>query len=297
VKIINALTVDVEDYFQVSAFEKIVRRDDWQRWECRVEPNTRRILDLLNARGVKATFFILGWVAERYPGLVREIDSCGHEIASHGYWHRLVYELTPAEFRDDLRRSRDALETAVGKPVTAHRAASFSITGRSLWALDILAEEGFKLDSSIFPVRHDRYGIPDSPTCLHLLQTAGGPLWEFPAAVARFAGVNVPVGGGGYFRLFPLRWTTYCLRRINRRTREPFMFYVHPWELDADQPRVPAASRVSRFRHYVNLAKTHNKLDKLLGDISFGRICDAIGQRAKDNLATTNARRPAGIIS
>jgi polysaccharide deacetylase family protein (PEP-CTERM system associated) len=280
-KILNAFTVDVEDYFQVSAFEKHVRRDDWDRWECRVEANTRRVLELLDRHHVKATFFVLGWIAERYPHLVREIDSCGHEIASHGFWHRLIYDVTPEEFRTNLRRSRDVLETITGKRVKSHRAASFSITRRSLWALDILAEEGFEVDSSIFPIRHDRYGIPGSTPHLHRLQTAAGPLWEFPPSVVQFARMNVPVSGGGYFRLFPLQWTIYCLRRINRRQRQPFMFYVHPWELDALQPRIHAASGLSRFRHYVNLSNNEQKLDGLLRIFSFGRICDVVEQSTR----------------
>ena len=202
--IVNAFTVDVEDYFQVSAFEKHIPRDQWDRWESRVEANTHRMLQLLDRHGVKATFFVLGWLGERYPQLVRDIHSCGHEIGSHGYWHRLIYRQSPAEFRADLRRSRDVLQDAIGQPVTAHRAASFSITKQSLWALEILVEEGFLVDSSIFPVRHDRYGIPGAEPRLHRLTTTAGYLWEFPPSVVRFAGLNVPVGGGGYFRLYPL---------------------------------------------------------------------------------------------
>jgi polysaccharide deacetylase family protein (PEP-CTERM system associated) len=279
-QITNAFTVDVEDYYQVSAFEKHVPRGDWDRWESRVEANTHRILRLLERHGVKATFFVLGWVADRYPRLVREIHGCGHEVGSHGYWHRLIYELSPSEFREDLRRSRLALEGAVGAPITAHRAASFSITQRSLWALEILVEEGFTVDSSIFPIHHDRYGIPRAEPRLHQLSTPSGGLWEFPPSVARMARVNLPVSGGGYFRLFPLFWTYYCLRRINRRERQPFMFYVHPWEVDPQQPRVPTRSRVSRFRHYVGLAKNEGKLERLLAGFRFGRLSDVVAARA-----------------
>jgi polysaccharide deacetylase family protein (PEP-CTERM system associated) len=278
--ILNAFTVDVEDYFQVSAFEKHIPRDQWAGWESRVEANTHRVLQLLDRHGVKATFFVLGWVGERYPQLVQDIHACGHEIGSHGYWHRLIYEETPEEFRADLRRSRDVLQEAVGQPVTAHRAASFSITKQSLWALDILVEEGFLVDSSVFPIRHDRYGIPDADPRPHRLSTSAGPLWEFPLSVVRFAGFNVPVSGGGYFRLYPLAWTVYCLRRLNQAQRQPFVFYTHPWELDPEQPRIRAASWVSRFRHYVNLSKTETRLDALLGRFRFGRLCDVLDGQA-----------------
>ncbi len=277
---LNVFTVDVEDYFQVSAFEKHVRRDQWGQWESRVVSNTHRILQLLDRHHVRATFFVLGWVAQRHPRLVREIHACGHEIGSHGYWHRLVYQQTPEEFRTDLRRSRDALQETLGRPVTAYRAASFSITRQSLWALEILVEEGFLADSSVFPIRHDRYGIPDAEPGPHRLKTPAGSLWEFPPSVARFAGINLPVGGGGYFRLSPLPWTLFCLRRINRIRRQPFMFYVHPWELDPEQPRIRAASRTSRFRHCVHLSQNERKLDRLLATFRFGRLCDVIAQAA-----------------
>ncbi|MCG2684018.1 MAG: DUF3473 domain-containing protein [Planctomycetales bacterium] len=292
--ILNAFTVDVEDYFQVSAFEKHIPRDQWDRWESRVSANTHRVLELLDRHCVRATFFVLGWNAERHPELVREIHACGHEIGSHGYWHRLIYQQTPAEFRADLRRSRDVLQEAIGRPVTAHRAASFSITRQSLWALEILVEEGFLLDSSVFPIRHDRYGIPNAQPGPHRLETPAGPIWEFPPSVARLAGMNLPVGGGGYFRLFPLPWTIYCLRRINRAQRRPVTFYVHPWELDPEQPRIPASSRLSRFRHYVNLSKNHRKLDGLLRRFRFGRLCDVIGrQTARDDSASVNSAETA----
>lgn len=290
--ILNVFTVDVEDYFQVSAFEKHVDRARWGEWESRVAANTRRVLDTLERHQVRATFFILGWTAERQPELVREIHARGHEIGSHGYWHRLIYGQSPAEFRADLRRSRDVLQDAIGCRVTAHRAASFSITRQSLWALEILVEEGFLADSSVFPVRHDRYGIPDAQPGPHRLETPAGSIWEFPPSVVRFAGMNLPVGGGGYFRLFPLPWTVYWLRRINRRQRRPLMFYVHPWEFDPGQPRIHA-SRLSRFRHYVNLSKNQRKLDALLRRFRFGRLCDVIdppaGQGGSDSLNPTEA--------
>ena len=274
--VLNAFTVDVEDYFQVSAFERHIGRGQWDQWESRVAPNTQRMLALLDRHGVKATFFILGWVAERYPGLVRDIQACGHEIGSHGHWHRLIYEQTPAEFRDDLRRSLAVLQDTTGQAVRAYRAPSFSITSRSLWALPILVEEGIVLDSSVFPIRHDRYGIPGAQRRPHRLTTPAGPLWELPPSVVSFAGMNVPVCGGGYFRLFPLAWSLYCLRRINCREQQPFVFYVHPWELDPEQPRIRAASRLTRFRHYVNLSANERKLDVLLRTFQFGRLSETL---------------------
>jgi polysaccharide deacetylase family protein (PEP-CTERM system associated) len=277
--IINALTVDVEDYFQVSAFEKIICRKDWDRYDCRVVENTRRILELLGRHDVRATFFVLGWIAQRFPQLICEIHAAGHEIGSHGHWHRLIYQETPEEFREDLRRSRGILEDIIGESVIAYRAASFSITAQSLWALDILVEEGFQVDSSVYPVHHDRYGMPGAEPRLHRLETPAGSLWEFPPSVARLAGMNIPVGGGGYFRLYPLSWTVFCLKRINRIERQPFMFYFHPWEIDPKQPRIRTASRVSRFRHYVNLGINERKLDKLLKVFRFGRIRDVIDLR------------------
>jgi polysaccharide deacetylase family protein (PEP-CTERM system associated) len=275
--ILNAFTVDVEDYFQVSAFENVVCRSQWDQWESRVVGNTRRMLALLDRHQVPATFFVLGWVAHRYPQLVREIQAAGHELGAHGYWHHLIYQQSPEEFRDDLRLSRKVIEEAAGQRITAYRAPSFSITRQSLWALEILAEEGFQIDSSIFPVRHDRYGIPGAKAEVHKIDTARGPLWEFPATVASIGGLRFPVGGGGYFRLYPLAWTLHCLARINRVRCQPFMFYIHPWELDPDQPRIRSGSRLSRFRHYVNLAGNERKLDRLLPAFRFGRLGDSIG--------------------
>ena len=272
----NALTVDVEDYYQVSGFESGIQRDDWPSFPSRVVENTLRILDLLRNRDIKGTFFVVGWIADRHPELVREIDRAGHEIGSHSYWHRLVYDLTPEEFREDLRRSRDILEDIVGKPVTAFRAPSFSIVQRSLWALEILADEGFTVDSSVFPIHHDRCGIPDAPRQPYVCDTAAGPLWEFPASVARLGRVNLPVSGGGYFRLLPYSVSSRLLRRINMRQKQPFVFYVHPWELDPRQPRLKVSSRAMRFRHYVNLATTEAKFMRLLSQFSFGRLDEVL---------------------
>ena len=271
----NVLTVDVEDYYHVSAFESHIQRDHWGRCESRVVSNTHRLLELFATHNVQATFFVLGWVAEHFPELVRSIQACGHEIASHSYWHRLIYEQTPNAFRADLRRSKDVLEDLIGQPVVAHRAPSFSIVRRSWWALEILVEEGFSIDSSIFPIHHDRYGVPDAPTELHQLETAVGTIWEFPPSVVRMARMNVPMSGGGYFRLYPFRWTSHCLRRLNAMGR-PFMFYIHPWEVDPCQPRMAVGSRIARWRHYLNLSRTELKLRRLLETFRFGRLCDAV---------------------
>lgn len=272
---LNAFTVDVEDYYQVSAFERHIPRHRWNHYESRVVANTRRVLRVLERHQVRATFFVLGWIARCHPDLVREIHRAGHDVGSHSYWHRLVYEQTPDEFRDDLRSSRDVLEDIIGESVTAYRAPSFSITRRSLWALDILVEEGFQLDSSIVPVHHDRYGIPGAQAGLHRLAAGGRHLWEFPPAAVSLAGVTLPVGGGGYFRLYPFAWTRFCISQLHR-ARRPYVFYIHPWELDPAQPRLGVGSRVSRFRHHVNLASNESKLEALLSTFRFGPLADLL---------------------
>lgn len=271
---VSAFSIDVEDYFQVSAFAGQVRPEQWGSYESRVVANTRRLLDLLEATGIRATFYILGWVARHYPQLVRDIQRAGHEIGCHSYWHRLIYEMTPEEFRADLRLGLDVLEEITGEPVRLYRAPSFSVVRSSLWALDILAEEGIGVDSSIFPIRHDRYGLPDAPARPHVRTTSGGDLWEFPPSVFRFGRLNVPVAGGGYFRLFPYAITQQCLHRVTR-LGEPAMFYIHPWEVDPDQPRL-AGSRLSRFRHYVNLRHTERKLRSLVGRFRFGTVSESL---------------------
>jgi len=271
----NALTVDVEDYFQVSAFAKSIDRRDWDKHPLRVENNTRRLLDLFDEHQVKATFFVLGWVADRSKDLVKEIAARGHEVASHGYSHQLVYNQTPDVFREETLRSKHLLEDLVQMPVRGYRAASYSITERSLWALDILAEAGFEYDSSIFPVRHDRYGIPGAPDSPHRLETPKGhPLVEFPLSTAKLLKYRLPVAGGGYFRLYPYALTRTGLRQINRR-QQPFIFYLHPWEIDPDQPRI-AASWFSRFRHYNNLEKCESRLRRLMNDFQFGTAWDVL---------------------
>jgi polysaccharide deacetylase family protein (PEP-CTERM system associated) len=277
--IVNLFSVDVEDYFQVSAFEHYVQRKDWDNYECRVVPNTHRMLRLLARHNVRGTFFILGWIAEHYPQLVRDIQRDGHEIASHGYWHRLIYEQTPEEFRRDLRQARDVIQNITGTAVNAYRAPSFSITKQSLWALEILAEEGFSFDSSIFPIYHDRYGIPDAEPGIRQINTKAGALQEVPPSVVQIAGVNLPVGGG-YFRLYPYKLTRYFLQSINRKGKQPFTFYIHSWELDPAQPRLTIHSKVSRFRHYVNLSKTGRKLERLLKEFRLGPIAEVLSSCA-----------------
>lgn len=273
--ITNAMTIDVEDYFHVSAFADRIAPSDWPSRESRVERNTLRLLRLLDRHNVKATCFVLGWVAERHPQLVRDIAAAGHQIGCHSYWHRLVYDLTPDEFRDDTRHAQQLLQDIIGDAVTLYRAPSFSITDRSLWALDILGELGFEIDSSIYPIRHDRYGIPGSDPHPHVRETTSGAIVEFPGSVCRMFGAHIPISGGGYFRLYPARVTAWLLQRMLGETRQPFMFYIHPWELDPDQPRLGGSLR-SRFRHYQNLASTERKLDWLLPRFRFGTMTKSL---------------------
>jgi len=271
----NALTVDVEDYFHVSAFAGVISQGDWDRHPLRVESNTQRLLDLFDENQVKATFFVLGWLAERTPGLVREISARGHEVACHGYSHQLVYNQDPGVFREETLRSKALLEDIVQSPVYGYRAASYSITGRSLWALDILVEAGFVYDSSIFPIHHDRYGMPGTPESPYYLKTpAGYTLMEFPLSTATLLGCRIPVAGGGYFRLYPYPLTQFGLSQINRKGK-PFIFYLHPWEIDPDQPRV-SVGWVSRFRHYNNIEKCESRLRRLLNDFQFGTAFDVL---------------------
>ena len=264
----NALTVDVEDYFHVAAFADRIKPADWDKQPVRVQHNTRRLLELFAEFDIRATFFVLGWVAERDPQLVREIAAQGHEIACHGYSHQLIYRQTPAVFREETLRARKLLEDIVQSPVEGYRAASYSITRQSLWALDVLVEAGFRYDSSIFPVHHDRYGIPDAPhQPYRLTAPGGGNLVEFPLSTANLLGYRLPVAGGGYFRLFPYFVTRMGLSQIRRRG-QPFIFYLHPWEIDTAQPRIEAGW-LSRFRHYNNIDKCEARLRRLLQDFSF----------------------------
>jgi polysaccharide deacetylase family protein (PEP-CTERM system associated) len=329
--ILNALTIDLEDYYMVSAFESVVKREDWHKYESRIERNTHRILEILaeakppstqfktqNSKlkiardaaynsppdsGVRATFFCLGWIADKYPGLIREITACGHEIANHGYDHNLVYNMTSSEFREDVRKSKKILEDAAGKEVVGYRAPSYSITAKSLWALPILAEEGYRYDSSIFPIHHDRYGIPDAPRFPFLVdldgvhgngevklpdsdnvKTVGASMdasngrfiVEYPISTVKLWGLNMPISGGGYMRLFPYGVTKKGLEKINRSEEKPFVIYLHPWELDPEQPRFNNLSALSRFRHYVNLDGTAEKLRRLLNDFTFSSMREVI---------------------
>lgn len=251
------LSVDVEDYYHVEAFADVVAREQWPAYPSRVENNTRRLLDLLEAAQVKATCFILGWVAERYPGLVRQIAARGHEIACHSYWHRPIFRLTPAEFRQDTRRAKDVIEQAAGVGVAGYRAPSFSVTRKSLWAMEVLAEEGFAYDSSVFPVRHDFYGIPDAPRAP--FRRSG--IVECPMTTFRLGRANLPVGGGGYLRIFPYWYTAAGIRRAWAEGL-PLIVYVHPWEIDPEQPRLQGRL-LSRLRHYTNLSQTAPRLAKL----------------------------------
>jgi polysaccharide deacetylase family protein (PEP-CTERM system associated) len=274
--ILNALTIDVEDYYHVTGFERQIGRRTWGSYESRFEFGLAKILEALDERNIKATFYVLGWLARRHPQLIRELDAAGHELGSHSYWHRQIFRLRVNQFRADLRKSKQVIEDCIGKPVVAFRAPSFSITERSLWALEILAEEGFESDSSIFPVRHDRYGIRNANPHIHVIGTSCGAIWELPPAVHAWGPLRLPVGGGGYFRLYPHGFTTACLRRINGTMQQPFVFYVHPWEFDAEQPRVGAGSGLSRMRHYMNLHSTETKFAKLLSAFHFGRVCDVV---------------------
>jgi polysaccharide deacetylase family protein (PEP-CTERM system associated) len=288
----NIMTVDVEDYFHVSAFASVIRREDWDGMACRVERNTRALLDLFSANDVRCTFFVLGWVAERYPQLVREIADRGHEVACHGMTHELVYRQTPAVFEEETRRSQSILEDAAQTAVLGYRAASYSITRQSLWALDILADLGFRYDSSIFPVRHDRYGIPGSPRHPHRMTLEGGKqLVEFPLTTYKVGRFDIPVAGGGYFRLFPYAFTRHALREVNRRDDMPFIFYLHPWEIDPDQPRIDA-SALSRFRHYNNLNRCMARLEALVKDFRFDTAQSVLNGMG---LLDSAAKQPSGI--
>jgi polysaccharide deacetylase family protein (PEP-CTERM system associated) len=273
----NALTVDVEDYFHVSAFAKHIAVEDWSGFEPRVRRNTLKLLEMFAEEGVKATFFALGWVAENDGALIEEIAAAGHEVACHGFSHQLVYDQTPEQFSAETKRSKDCLEQLVQRPVLGYRAASYSIVERSKWALDVLAELGFRYDSSIFPVHHDRYGIPGAPRRPHVMRTPGGAeLVEFPLSTLQTPVARIPVSGGGYFRLLPYSFTRWALRRLNRTEELPFIFYLHPWEIDPEQPRVDA-DWIGRFRHYQGLAACEGRLRRLLRDFEFDTAARVLG--------------------
>ena len=265
---VNALTIDVEDYFQVSAFAPVISRSEWPHRECRVQANVERILSMLETRGTKATFFTLGWIAERYPQLVRDIVDRGHELASHGYDHQRASDLSERSFFDDVDRARRLLQDIGGTDVQGYRAPSFSIGPRNLWAFDALARAGYRYSSSIYPIHHDHYGMPDSPRFAHRRHT----LIEIPPTTLRLGGQNFPSSGGGYFRLLPYGVSRWMLRRVNQHDRQPAVFYFHPWELDADQPRVAGVGAMTRFRHYVNIERMPARLERLLDDFAWGRM-------------------------
>ncbi len=265
----NALTIDVEDYFQVSAFAPYIRRDEWDTRECRVERNVERILAMLAERDVKATFFTLGWVAERYPQLVRHIVEGGHELASHGYGHERASDLSEAAFREDITRSKHLLEDLGGRPVLGYRAPSFSIGTGNLWAFDQLARAGYRYSSSIYPIKHDHYGMPDSPRFAYRV---GAGLLEVPVSTVRMGKRNLPSPGGGWFRLMPYALSRWMLNRVNQEDREAAIFYFHPWEIDPGQPRIAGINAKTRFRHYVNIDRTENRLRQLLQDFRWGRM-------------------------
>jgi polysaccharide deacetylase family protein (PEP-CTERM system associated) len=338
---LNALTIDLEDYFMVSAFEGMVKKEDWDKYESRLERNTDRLLEILNEpirNPARATFFVLGWIAERYPDLIRRIKDQGHEVACHSYDHRLIYNMTLDQFREDIRKSKKILEAIVGEEIIGYRAPSYSITNESLWALEIIADEGYRYDSSIFPIHHDFYGFPKAPRFPFLIFLNGNSnfefsmlnfdpklaehsvlitrnsahrislnsdsndlkpqhvstpepsevydpqspvrnpqsIIEFPLSTVRLLGQNIPISGGGYFRLFPYPIIKRGFRSINEIERKPFIFYMHPWEIDPDQPRINNLSFKRRFRHYFNLVKTEIKFKKLLEDFQFSTVKDLV---------------------
>jgi len=281
-QITHILSVDVEDYFQVEAFVGSVGRDSWNQWPYRVVANTQRVLDLFDEYNAKATFFFVGWVAEHFPHLVREVQSRGHELACHSYWHRTVYSLSHDEFRADTRQAKKVIEDAAGVEVRGYRAPSWSITKSFLWALDILAEEGFTYDSSIYPIHHDLYGVPGAKRFPYTHACGNGlELREFPPATLRFAGTNFPAAGGGYLRIFPSVFTEHAFRTFEKNYGERVVVYLHPWELDPEQPRINGPLK-SRLRHYTSLRRMRDKLSVVLSRHKFQRFSDVLAEEATD---------------
>ena len=268
--LVNSMSVDVEDYFQVSAFENQISRDAWNSLECRIEKNISNVLEIFDNHNVKATFFILGWIAKRYPGLVKKIAIHGHEIASHGSNHLLVSSQTSSEFKTDIQEAKLLLEDLVGKIVKGYRAPSFSINSNNIWALDIIKECGYLYSSSIYPVRHDLYGMPKSPRFLFIHEHSG--IIEIPMSTVKIHNLNIPCSGGGYFRLYPYWFSKWAIKRINMLEGKSAIFYFHPWELDPSQPRVKGTTFKTRFRHYINLRKTRSRIQQLLSDFQWDRI-------------------------
>ncbi|HEX4602666.1 MAG TPA: XrtA system polysaccharide deacetylase [Candidatus Angelobacter sp.] len=289
----HVLSVDVEDYFQVEAFAGSVTRESWNRWPSRVVASTRRVLDLFDQHNAKGTFFTVGWVAERFPHLVRDIQSRGHELACHSYWHRTVYSLSPEEFRKDTRQAKQAIEDAAGAAIHGYRAPSWSITKTCLWALDILAEEGFTYDSSIYPIHHDLYGVPGAKRFPYTHSCSNGlSLREFPPATLRLLGTNLPVAGGGYLRIFPAAWTELAFRTFENSYREKVVVYLHPWELDPEQPRIGGPLK-SRLRHYTNLHRMSARVGRVLSRHKFQRFNDVMTTEAAENQASLHAATSA----
>jgi len=268
-RISNALTIDVEDYFQVSAFAPYIDRSAWETTPCRIERNIDRILELLDQCGARATFFTLGWLAQRYPRLVREVSEQGHEVASHGQAHRRASDQSPAEFDDDIRAAKTLLEDTTGVAVRGYRAPSFSIGHGNLWAFDRIAAAGYRYSSSVYPVQHDHYGMPDAPRFPYRVSNG---LLEIPVSTARVFGRNLPAGGGGYFRLAPYALSRWAIDRVNQVDQRPAIFYFHPWEIDPQQPRIKGVGLKTRFRHYVNLNRTDSRLRRLLSDFRWDRM-------------------------
>ena len=267
----NAMTIDVEDYFQVSAFAPHISRDSWPSLSCRVEANMDRILGLLDSAGIKATFFTLGWIAERYPAMVRRVVEQGHELASHGYGHERASDLTAEEFKEDIGRSKALLEEIGGQAVLGYRAPSFSIGTANLWTMDTLLQAGYRYSSSIYPIRHDHYGMPDAPR-FAFYPNGEGSLLELPITTVRLMNRNLPAGGGGYFRFFPYALSRWLMQRVNQRDGKSAIFYFHPWELDPDQPRQKNIGMKTRFRHYVNLGRMESRLKALMRDFKWDRM-------------------------
>ncbi len=276
---INAITIDVEDYFQVTAFERNIKPAEWDTFPLRVEGNTMRILDMLDEFALRGTFFVLGWVAERIPSLVKAIHQRGHEIACHGYGHQLIYRLSPQEFRKDISKAKKIIEDICGERVCGYRAPSYSITKKSLWALDILVEEGFTYDSSIFPITHDIYGIPGGKRFPHEISTHSGMIQEFPISTLclNMGGwhTQLPIAGGGYLRLIPAELVGRAIQSINTKEKQPVIVYFHPWEIDPDQPRIRTSLK-SRFRHYLNLERMELKIRHLLENLHFSSVRECL---------------------
>jgi len=275
---LNAVTVDVEEYFHPTEVQTAINQSGWAALPSRIERQLDQTLELLAARRTKATFFVLGWVAERHPRAIREIVAAGHEIGCHSYWHQLVYSLTPQQFRSDTRCAVAAIEDAGGVTPRVYRAPSYSIVQKSMWALEILVEEGFVSDSSIYPITHDRYGIPGSPRHPYVIETPAGPIREFPIATVRLSKDRVaPIGGGGYLRLLPYRYTSAGIRRLNRDENQPACIYFHPWEIDPDQPRL-ASGLIARLRTYTGVKGMARKLDRLLTEFQFSTLSQVYGE-------------------